>query len=591
MIILGIHDGHNASASLVVDGKLLCAIGEERLSRDKHQYGFPSKAIEAVLKFGKVDTSDLDRVAMATPTLPPAYFYTQRNSTFSISDYWKEQKEYWYPKLFEGKDPRYLEIFSDKVNNEKFPYDETLIRDERDHEGMWKARLKYLCESLDIDKDIVSVHDHHESHAYYGYISSPYRDNASLIYTMDGGGDNANGTVSIGRPGQALQEISRSANCNIGRMYRYATLLLGMRPADHEYKLMGLAAYNSEKYGQSAYDIYAETLQVDGLGFKYKKDIKDHFWYFKDKLEGQRFDAVAYGIQKRCEVLLTEWISNGVKKTGIGNIIMSGGVAQNIKANKLISEIDKVEQVFIPPGPGDESISIGAAYLELVKNGISVSEIECPSNGYFGPSYSNSEVEEAIEKFARPEWTARKVKPSDVAQILADGDVVSRFGIDKMEFGARALGNRSIIADPRRPDVIHHINKLVKMRDFWMPFAPSILEEREKDYMVNPKGIDGRFMAVGFDSTELAKEHIPAGLHPFDRSARPQIVCKKDNPDYHALIKAFEDLTGVGALMNTSFNIHGEPIVGSPEDAFDTFSRCGIHHLLIGEWLISKSSK
>ena len=124
-----------------------------------------------------------------------------------------------------------------------------------------------------------------------------------------------------------------------------------------------------------------------------------------------------------------------------------------------------------------------------------------------------------------------------------------------------------------------------------MPFAPSILEEREKDYMVNPKGIDGRFMAVGFDSTELAKEHIPAGLHPFDRSARPQIVCKKDNPDYHALIKAFEDLTGVGALMNTSFNIHGEPIVGSPEDAFDTFSRCGIHHLLIGEWLISKSSK
>ena len=223
MIILGIHDGHNASASLVVDGKLLCAIGEERLSRDKHQYGFPSKAIEAVLKFGKVDTSDLDRVAMATPTLPPAYFYTQRNSTFSISDYWKEQKEYWYPKLFEGKDPRYLEIFSDKVNNEKFPYDETLIRDERDHEGMWKARLKYLCESLDIDKDIVSVHDHHESHAYYGYISSPYRDNASLIYTMDGGGDNANGTVSIGRPGQALQEISRSANCNIGRMYRYAT--------------------------------------------------------------------------------------------------------------------------------------------------------------------------------------------------------------------------------------------------------------------------------------------------------------------------------------------------------------------------------
>ena len=589
MIILGIHDGHNASAALIVDGKLICAIGEERLSRDKHQYGYPAKAIETVLKFGNISPSDIDRVAMATPTLPPAYFYTQRNSTFSINDYWKEQREYWYPKLFENKDPKYLDIFSHKVNKDNFPYDESLIKDEKDHEGMLEARLKHLTETLNISKAIVSVHDHHESHAYYGYISSPYRNkDASLVYTMDGGGDNANGTVSIGEAGEPLNEISRSSNCNIGRMYRYATLLLGMRPADHEYKLMGLAAYNSEKYGKSSYDVYAETLQVDGLGFKYKNEIKDHFWYFKDKLEGQRFDAVAYGIQKRCEVLLTEWISNGIKETGIGNIVMSGGVAQNIKANKLIAELDGVNQVFIPPGPGDESISIGAAFLELVKNGMQVSDIKSPSDGYFGPSHSEDSVKQAIDKNAKPDWSVRKVKPSDVAELIANGDVVSRFGVESMEFGARALGNRSIIADPRRPDVIHHINKLVKMRDFWMPFAPSILAERENDYMINPKGIDGRFMAVGFDSTELAKEHLPAGLHPFDRSARPQIVHKEDNPSYHALIKAFEDLTGVGALMNTSFNIHGEPIVGTPDDAFDTFARCGLHHLLIGEWLISK---
>ena len=157
-----------------------------------------------------------------------------------------------------------------------------------------------------------------------------------------------------------------------------------------------------------------------------------------------------------------------------------------------------------------------------------------------------------------------------------------------MEFGARALGNRSILADPRRPDVIHRINKLVKMRDFWMPFAPSIIEDREHDYIVNPKKIDARFMAVGFDSTSLAEEHLTAGLHPFDRTARPQIVRKKDNLKYYNLIKAFEDLTGVGALMNTSFNIHGESIVGSPEDAIDTFSRCGLDHLLLGDWLISK---
>ena len=203
---------------------------------------------------------------------------------------------------------------------------------------------------------------------------------------------------------------------------------------------------------------------------------------------------------------------------------------------------------------------------------------------------SENDVKKAIEQNIKPEfnWTVAKVTSDDVAQLLADGDVVARFGIESMEFGARALGNRSIIADPRRPDVIHHINKLVKMRDFWMPFAPSILAERENDYMINPKGIDTRFMAIGCDSTDLAKDHLPAGLHPFDKSARPQVVHQKDNPGYHELIKAFESLTGVGAVMNTSFNIHGEPIVGTPDQAIDTFKRCGLHHLLIGDWLISK---
>ena len=591
MIILGIHDGHNASASLIVDGKLVCALGEERLSRDKHQYGYPARAIDTVLNAAGISISDVDRIAMSTATLPPAYFYTSRNSTLTIADYWKEQKEYWYPKLYKNQDPKYLDIFANKVDKDNFPYDESLIKHERDHEGMWKARLNHLCKTLNISDDIVSVHDHHKSHAYYAYIADPNRDKPMLVYTMDGGGDNANGTVSIGEPGKPLKEISRSSNCNIGRMYRYATLLLGMRPADHEYKLMGLAAYNSEKYGKDAYDIYAETLEVDGLGFKYKNEIKDHFWYFKDKLEGQRFDAIAYGIQRRCEELLTEWIANGIKETGIGNIAMSGGVAQNIKANKLIGELDGLEHLFVPPGPGDESISIGAAYLELVEQGISLDEIESPSHGYFGPSHSEENVKKAIDENLEADWEAKKVTPIEVAKLLADGDVVARFGIESMEFGARALGNRSIIADPRRPDVIHHINKLVKMRDFWMPFAPSILAERETDYMINPKGIDTRFMAIGCDSTDLAKEHLPAGLHPFDRSARPQVVHKKDNPGYHALIKAFEDLTGVGAVMNTSFNIHGEPIVGTPEQAIDTFKRCGLHHLLIGDWLISKVKK
>ena len=242
----------------------------------------------------------------------------------------------------------------------------------------------------------------------------------------------------------------------------------------------------------------------------------------------------------------------------------------------------------MPPGPGDESISIGAAYLESIKQGTQINKINSASTGYFGPSFSDDLIQKVINKMVPKNYSIQKASYEKTAHLLADGDVVARFGDGRMEFGARALGNRSILADPRKPDVIHHINKLVKMRDFWMPFAPSIIAERENDYINNPKKIDARFMAVGFDSTPLAKEHIPAGLHPFDKTARPQIVHKSDNPSYHSLIKAFEKITGVGALMNTSFNIHGEPIVGTPEDAVDTFLRCGLHHLLIGSWLVSK---
>ena len=268
---------------------------------------------------------------------------------------------------------------------------------------------------------------------------------------------------------------------------------------------------------------------------------------------------------------------------------MSGGVAQNIKANKLIGELKDLKSLFIPPGPGDESISIGAAYLEHISKTNSITDIE-PISGYLGPSYSDAQLLNAIEEFLPEKFNFQKTNDSKCAKILAKGEVIARFSNDKMEFGARALGNRSILADPRRPDVIHKINKLVKMRDFWMPFAPSIIEDRAEDYLIISKNIDSRFMAVGFDSTPLAEEHITAGLHPFDRTARPQVVRKKDNLKYYNLIKAFEKLTGVGALMNTSFNIHGESIVGSPEDAINTFTRCGLDHLLIGEFLISKST-
>lgn len=587
MIILGIHDGHNASVALIKDGKLICALPEERFSRVKNHFGYPAKAIAAILHYAGLNKGDIDSVAMSSKNIKPAYFYVSRNSQLAVKDYLREQKEYWYPKLYENKNPSYLEIFKDKVDEENFPYDKTLIKDENDWEGMWEARKKFIGDALGIDSQKIHYYDHHKCHAFYGYMACANKDIPLLIYTMDGFGDGANGTVSIVRPGERIEEISRSSNCNIGRIYRYATLLLGMKPAEHEYKLMGLAAYNSDKYGKDAYKVYAETLQVDGLGFSYQYKPKDHFFYFKEKLDGERFDAIAYGIQKRTEELLTEWISNGIEHTGIKNVVMSGGVAQNIKANQKICELSNLEELFIPPGPSDESISIGAAFLDYESSNKITSD-NTISNAYMGLSFTDEEIKSAIDLHTNKDWKIKKADSDEVAQHLANGDIIARFGADQMEFGARALGNRSIVADPRNLQTLHKINKYVKMRDFWMPFAPSIIEERMHDYIDNEKLIEGRFMAVGFNTTDLAKEEIPAGIHPFDKTARPQIVTQKDNPGYHSLIKAFEKITGIGALLNTSFNIHGEPIVGTPSDAIDTFKRSGIQHLLLGDWLLSK---
>ena len=383
-------------------------------------------------------------------------------------------------------------------------------------------------------------------------------------------------------PGEKLNEISRSSNCNIGRMYRYATLLLGMRPADHEYKLMGLAAYNSEKYGKEAYNVYANTLQVDGLKFKYKEVIKDHFFYFKDKLEGQRFDAVAWGIQKRCEELLTEWVYNGIKETGIGNIIMSGGVAQNIKANKIITELDNLNQLYIPPGPGDESISIGAAFVESTKHIKSIDKIASISNGYFGPSYSIKQVENAIKNEVPKTWKVKKVNFDDVAKVLVKGDVVARFGLDNMEFGARALGNRSILANPCNPNIKEIINQKIKRRESFRPFAPAILVEEKDNWFVSK--LENPYMSSVEDIIKEKRQYIPSVTH-IDGTGRVQSVSLSMNKNFHQLIMEFYKISKVPILLNTSFN-ENEPIVMTPNDAIKCFERTKMDILVLNNFMI-----
>lgn len=588
MIILGINDGHHASAAVLRDGELVCAVAEERFTRIKGEHGYPRHAIEACLSMAGIGRSEIDRVAVATRDLPPVYFLIRRDSDFSVRDYWREQTEYWYPVLYGGKKISYLDVFKEKADWSKFQYDRSLIRDLLDIDGMRAARIKLIGSSLGIAESTINFFDHHACHAYFGSAAAPAHDGRSLIFTADGFGDGANGSIWSGRRGERLDRIIKTDRCHIGRMYRYATLLLGMKPAEHEYKVMGLAPYANERYGEYPYQVYAETLQVDGLDFSYKVKPKDNFFYFKEKLDGSRFDSIAYAIQRRTEELITEWICNGIRQTGISDVIFSGGVAQNIKANKRVCEIPAVTDFFVPPAAHDESLSIGAAYMDYIENVNGTAQLENFPGAYLGTSYDDDAIEKVIS--AHKNWgdiCIGKATTDTITDILAKGGVVARFS-GRMEFGARALGNRSIIGDPRNPSVVKVINDQIKSRDFWMPFAPSVKEERAADYFVNPKNIRSKYMTVAFDTTPLAREDLSAAIHPYDATARPNIVSKSDNPAYHDIISAFEARTGVGGVLNTSFNLHGEPIVESPQDAISTFLRSGLKNLALGGFLLAK---
>ncbi|MBF0108814.1 MAG: carbamoyl transferase [Magnetococcales bacterium] len=592
MIILGINEGHNASAALMMDGKLIAAISEDRPTRQTTRSGFPFRAIDECLALGSVTLADIDRVALATRQLPPKYFWVPRES-FSIRDFWREQNEYWKPRLFDGARPSYCDVFKDRLDPSRFIYDSSLVKDEEDHEGMLEARLRHHEQFFGLPRDRISVHDHHACHAWYAFMVHPERlEHDTLVFAADGAGDGINGSVWHAPRGQPLRVLHRTNQCNIGRIYRYATLLLGMKQFEHAFKTMGLAPYANPKYGQQAYEIFAETLQVDGLGFSYRVKPRDHFFHFKERLEGMRFDGIAWGVQKRTEELLSEWAGNGIAATGCGHLAMTGGVAMNIKANKVIWEREDVQSLFVPPGSGDESLSIGAACMAAVHfaqiPAETIGECHPMDSIYLGPSFEDSDIRHRLDRIVELQGcTIETGHPTKVAHLLASGRVLGRF-VGRAEFGQRALGNRSILADPRPREVVRTINEMIKQRDFWMPFASSIIEERVDDYVVNPKNLHGDFMTLAFDSTRDGQQDMSGALHPYDKTSRPHVVTRAANPGYHELISAFQRETGVGALLNTSFNLHGEPIVHTPEDAVSTFLRSGLDHLLIGTWLISK---
>jgi carbamoyltransferase len=576
MLILGINDSHDASACLVKDGKLLVALSEERKQRIKGMGGFPQNAIKTCFSESGLKFSDVDRVALATKRIVPTNMHHISHS-FSIEDYHTLQEKYYYPLIYRGEKIKLNDIFPNfKAKGEtaypldKIPFITTSEIEGSEMEEIIELRKKYTAEFIGIDSEKVKFINHHRSHSFHGYYTSPYRSKEKvLIITSDSGGDNTYTSVNVVKNGE-FSLIHEAHNSLIGKFYSSVTLLLGMRPNEHEYKVMGLAPYASEYQKKVPREIFLNALSVDGMDFVKNPEMKDFYFYFKDKLKLCRFDGIAGGLQDFVELRLVEWFQNIIESTQIKDVVYGGGVANNVKANKKICEQDFVNSMFVPAGPSDEGLSIGAAFCVLydeVGHQKANELIESPKNAYFGNSV-NSDNHLSFKKhpFTKKNYEIKEHYPiSEIAKIISKGGIVA-ICQGRMEFGSRSLGHRSLVADPSNLQSARKLNDLIKKRDFWMPFTPSILDRCFQEYVINPKNIPSSFMTNSFDTTPLGKEHLKGAVHPYDYTVRPQKVTSGSCPKYYELIEAFQKLTNIGALLNTSLNIHGKPIVMDPTD-------------------------
>ncbi len=601
MKILSVYQSLPSSVSIFKENKIIAAAQEERFTRIKNDEEFPRYSIDYCLKEAGLQPKDLDAVALAS-FISPFEDQLVRKSQWNISDYIKEQHFRWKPYLIDKVDDKpksLLDVFPDKVDVNRYPSEfwKDIYNQKDSKKSYLQKRSDLFADYLQISKDKIFKIDHHRAHAYYSYYASPFRKEPILALTIDGWGDGMNATVGIFNSDGSYKRYYKTDKCAIARIYRYMTLLLGMKPNEHEYKLMGLAPYGKAKYGEDALNIFRETLYVEGIEFKWNVKPTDSYFWFKERLEGIRFDNIAWGLQSWVEEILQKWVSNCIEEFKINKIVMAGGVAMNIKALGSLSSINTLENMFVGGSAGDESLAIGSGIClaedlnrSQGKNWLS-SEILSLPHLNLGPTANNIKLDQLFKNLDLKQFKIHQGNDHDyIVELLIQGLILARCK-GRMEFGQRALGNRSIIADPINLEIKDRINSAIKNRDFWMPFAPVIIDTYVEKYIINPKGIESPHMTIGFETTPEGYSAMKAACHPSDKSVRPQILKSDANPDLYNIITAFARKTDRGALLNTSFNLHGHPIVNTPNEAIEVFTNSAIDGLILNGLVITKIDK
>jgi carbamoyltransferase len=596
VLILGISAFyHDSAAALVIDGRIVAAAQEERFTRKKHDSAFPRCAITACLAQGGIALADCDRVV----------FYEKPFLKFErlIETYLA-----FAPKGF-GSFLKAMPIWlKEKLFLKKLLIDE-LKAMEPDVD--WRERLLFS--------------EHHLSHAASAFYPSPYEEAA--ILTMDGVGEWATCSAGTGRGSEIVLDREILFPHSLGLLYSAFTFYTGFKVNSGEYKVMGLAPYGTPRFTQTILehliDVKADgSFKLDLGYFDYCTGLRmtnDRFARLFDmppRSPGQPLTPVhmdlAASIQEVTEIVMRRVAKSLARETGLKHLCLAGGVALNCVASGKILKDGNFDGIWIQPAAGDAGGALGAALAAWHLEFRQPRHIEAPSDAmqgaYLGPEYCDAEIQASLksdgaffERLSDDKTIAR------TAKALADGKAVGWFQ-GRMEFGPRALGNRSILGDARSPSMQKLLNLKVKYRESFRPFAPSVLREHvsewfeldcDSPYMLLVADVQSRLRRsmtaeeearFGIDKLNVVRSQIPAVTH-VDYSARVQTVHRETNPRYHALIEAFHAETGCPVIVNTSFNVRGEPIVCTPADAFRCFMGTDIDVLVIGNCYLEKAKQ
>ena len=557
MLTLGINYSqmHDSSACLVRDGELAFAVAEERLSRVKHDARFPQKAIRACLDFGQVDVDDVDEVCLGWQTAGPVY---RHDLSLFATGRWPVS---------------YLNVLNSTRHFAGMWHQESGAAPFRRIFGGRNTRFRFV--------------DHHLAHAISAYSYSGFEDAAVVV--MDGRGAWEASSLWHGHAGRLEHVLTINWPDSLGLFYAVFTEYLGFVPNADEWKVMGLAPYGRPgidlrpfiEAGGDPYHVHVKNLVGrDGISPKLEAHLGPRRAP-ESEIDG-RHKNIAFAVQDVCEDAVLSVARLALEKTCSRNLCLAGGVALNSKANGKILASGMIHNIFVQPAASDDGVALGAALAPcLDANGRL--PMRPMRHAYLGPCFSDEAIRETLDTY-KIRHTHLSDLPPTAAQLLAAGKILGWFQ-GRMEFGPRALGSRSILADPRDPEMNAKVNNAVKFREWWRPFAPSLRKEAAPEYLES--AFDSPFMILTAQVRKEKQRVIPAVTH-VDGSARPQTVEREVNRVYYELIGEFARLTGVPVLMNTSFNLRGEAIVHTPTDALRTFFSSGMDALVLGSFLVEK---